>query len=254
MEIENTGDSDSQNVAARVFGPAWLNVENKSDRTESFTDLRASGETSIPKRASWTFTAPNLEENREATYTIYSKLFFDYNTSAETEFKLVSGQRFREQEYSRKEASVQNSAGPIQLDVRGTTPKIYYEDESNSINSEICIVVENQGSGIAFTENTEQDGREYNELSQTNKDTVDLTISARGAVKFRKASSSSGEFQRTKTVPDVELINGNEAYQCFTMDATGITNDETTVNIDLEADYNYKVEEDTSLTVEGRRN
>ncbi|MFB6099809.1 MAG: hypothetical protein ABEK16_00920 [Candidatus Nanohalobium sp.] len=254
MELENTGDAPARQVAARVFGPAWLNSQySKAERTETFGTLRAKSESSpsVPKTATWSFSnTPGLKENREATYTIFSKIFYSYETTATAEFKLVSGSRYREQGYTQTDASVENSQAPIQLDIRGTTPKIYYDSDGGDVTSEICVVVNNEGEGTAFT-GGEQSGRAY-EMGNAKKDTVKLTISARGDIQFQRADKN-GNFRNPLTVQNLKLINGQEGYQCFTMRASSLTNSETNVNVNLEAQYNYKKETQTQVTVEGRR-
>ncbi|MFB6159223.1 MAG: hypothetical protein ABEJ95_06235 [Candidatus Nanohalobium sp.] len=247
MELENTGDSEVRNVAARIFGPAWLNTKySKSERTKSFGTLypETDSRPGMPKMETWSLNAPDIGENREVDYTIFSKIFYSYSASTTTDFKLVSSERFRDQGYTRTDASLETMSGPIQLDIRGTTPKIYYKEDSNTIESEICIVATNSGSGTAFTSG-EMNGREY-ELSQANKDTIRLSIDARGGVNFEATGDKSGN---TVNVP---LVSGEEGYQCFTMSTGSLNNDETNVNVQVTAEYNYVKEDQTTTTVEGR--
>jgi hypothetical protein len=257
MELENTGDADAESLAVRLFGPTfgesgdrvWKSATSNVDmsrvgpRTKFIEDLRAPSESnpSIPKQVRWSLTAPSLAQSREINYNFYADIFYQYETTASTDFKLVSGQRFRDQGMTQTDADTENSDGPIQIDIRGTTPKIYYEGES--IESEICITVTNEGSGKAFTggavTGTE---RKYN-MNEANENTVELSIQDVGNVQFEPVESGD----------TVKLVGGNEGFKCYEMTASGLTNSEQNINTQITAEYNYVKETQTSVTVEGRR-
>jgi hypothetical protein len=259
LELENTGDVDAEDVAARIFGPSfgsegervWTpsngneDLSKKGPRTDSLPNaLRAPTEDnpSIPKQLRWSFTAPSLGENREIDYNFYAKFFYSYSTTGETEFKLVSDERRREQGYSQGEADIENTDGPVQLDIRGTTPKVYYEDSEEKL-SEICITVKNSGSGQVFTGGKVTGSpREYN-MKEADEGTVELSIQDVGEVSFNPTTDTGGK---------VELV-GDTGYKCYEMDAGSLQTEEKNINTQVTASYNYVEEDSTSVTVEGRR-
>jgi hypothetical protein len=257
MELENTGDADAENIAVKLFGPTfgtngdrvWKSATSDDDlsrvgpRTRSIEELRAPSESTpaIPKQVRWSLTSPSLAQSREIDYNFYADIFYQYKTTASTDFKLVSGERFREQGMTQTDADTENSDGPVQIDIRGTTPKIYYEGDA--IESEICITLTNSGSGKVFTEGavTGED-RKYN-MNEANENTVELSIQDVGNVEFDPVESGD----------TVKLVGGNEGFKCYTMTADGLTNSEQNINTQITADYNYVKETQTTVTVEGRR-
>ena len=253
MELENTGDSEAENVAARIFGPSFLYDKlSKEERTEKFGKLRAPSEDNpaIPNTRSWTFEAPAIGQNRESDYTIYSKIFYDYTTRGDTNFRVVSQNRYREQSYGQTDATLEETSGPISLDIRGTTPKIFYEsDRDEGITPELCIVATNSGEGKAFTGGQVENDQIYALGENADEDTIELTIESVGSTTFDAKSNGDGNSVK------VDLINGKEGYQCFEMNIDGSTlnNEETNINAEITADYNYVKETQTTATVEGRR-
>jgi hypothetical protein len=266
MELENTGDSDADRVVARIFGPAgfsqeenvgdrtWKDSGNEgismSDRTVNFDTLRAAGDNTpaIPKAQSLSFTAPTLAENREVTYDFYSQIFYQYETQADTDFQLVSYDRFQEEDMTRSETTLDSGSGPIQLDIRGTTPKIFYEDENaGQINSQVCIRVINNGGGTPFVEGEVEAPRYYN-VQEDMENKVRLSIQDVGNLNFDAQGDKSGN-----TV-EVELVSGSEGFQCFDVNAdVSPTTKEQNINTQITAEYGYITEDTASVTVEGRR-
>ncbi len=251
MELENTGDSDAESVYARIFGPSFINSKQTAERTENFNGLRSSSDDSpsIPKTSTWQFKAPDIGENREIDYTLHSKIFYDYETRANTDFRLVSQDRFEEEGYTQGEPTLDQSEGPINMRIRGTTPKIFYEDDGNQASSDICVVAENQGDGTAFTGGDNVGEARGYELTDEvgNEDTINLAIEEVDGISFQAEDTQSNSVS-------IELIGGEEGYQCFEMIATDLSNSETSINTRITADYNYVEETETSVTVEGRRN
>ncbi|QGA80798.1 hypothetical protein [Candidatus Nanohalobium constans] len=255
MELENTGDAEAEDVAARIFGPSVINQKSAGERTKSLGNLRSSSDTSFPGRTSWSINTNQLSSNREVNYDINANIFYGYETRADTEFKFVSRERFREQDYSRGEATIENSEAPIEIGIRGTTPITFDSNEGNP-SEQVCITVENTGSGQAFTDGDNAESREYN-LNDAEKDTVELVIDEIAGMEMEPEENTdvennarNGEEARV----DVNLIEGTEGWQCFTLrPEESLQNSETDVNTLITAEYNYKEETSTSATVEGRR-
>jgi len=270
LELENTGDADATTVAARLFGPtfassntdelAWRDSNGgdikAEERTMSFGTLTAPGENtpSIPKRKSVQFTAPALGQGREVHYNFKASVFYQYETTASTDFKLVSGTRFQEEGLERTEATLESSTGPVDLEIRGTTPKIFYRDDNTQgVESEVCIRVTNDGSGSTFLNSEtgeDDDSSRIYDVEEEDKNKVELTIQDVANVKF-DAKNTPNEKVNTETV---ELVGGNEGFQCFDMTARNLGGtDEQNINTQITANYGYTKETETTVTVEGRR-
>lgn len=256
-ELENTGDSDIEDLAARIFGPAYINNIGVGERTKELGELRAESETSFPKRATWSI-GPNdlrsLSRNREITNDIYAKIYYDYESRANTQFKLVTRERRRQEDYTPSDPVLETSEGPIEIGIEGTTPITF---DSGNIEERVCVTVENTANGIAFT-GGEGGERAYDETREdASKDSVNLFIEEiPGDIDMRLPEDSdkedisgSGEEVGVK----VNLIEGNQAWQCFIIDGES-TGSEIDVNTLITADYNYVEETSTSVTLEGRGN
>ncbi len=263
MELENTGDSDAERVVSRLFGPTfgdgartWKDSTGNSvsigERTMSFGTLRAAGDNTpaIPKAKSISLTAPSLSQNREVNYNFYSQIFYKYESQASTDFSIVSYDRFQEQDLSRSSASLDSGSGPIQLDIRGTTPKIFYEEDTSSageINSQVCIRVINEGEGTPFI-NADASAPRYYNVQDRDENKVRLNIQDVGNVEFEAQGEQSGN---TVTV---ELVSGTEGFQCYNMEANvDPQTQRQTINTQITANYGYKKENSAEVTVEGRR-
>ena len=268
LELENTGDADAERVAARIFGPTWAGspgqdeawrssddepMRDKSERTLSFGDLRAPGENtpSVPKQKSLGLTAPAYGQGREIDTTFSSRIYYKYETTGTSDLTLVSGERFTEEDMTRSNADLDTSSGPIDLSIQGTTPKVFYRDggesPSDAVESDICITVTNTGSGTTFRNgeagDEDSDSRIWN-VDSEDENQVKLSLPDVGNIEFE---SKDGD-------QTVELVSGNEGFQCYTMTADNIASqDEQTANIQVTAEYNYMKEDQTTVTVEGRR-
>jgi hypothetical protein len=273
MELENSGDADAERVAARIFGPtfsepgnadsgAWRDSDGGTvsvgERTVFFNSLRAPSENvpSVPKSKSISLTAPDLSQGREVEDEFISKIFYQYETNGNTDFQLVSGERFQNEDLERTAATVDSSSGPISLDIRGTTPIVFYPEENDgTVEEQICVRAINEGSGTPFLGGTDglgtgSDSRIYSQNSDAGyeENMVRLSIDDVANVDFDLQGEESGN------AAEIRLIDGEEGFQCFDMTAENLAgSDEQNVNTQITAEYNYVKETSTSVTVEGRR-
>ncbi|MFB6200284.1 MAG: hypothetical protein ABEJ83_05345 [Candidatus Nanohaloarchaea archaeon] len=270
IELKNKGDVDAQNVAFRLFNPpfgtsgqkrTWRGVNRDLTSTggrtlSTFNTLRAPTENNpaIPATATISMTAPEIGQGNTISYTFLGKLFYTYNTSAQTEIQVMSQERFRESGVARKQPSVDTSSGPIQLDVRTATPIIQYSGDTGP-NSEMCVIVRNKGSGTPFLvdgSNSALTGsdRVYN-VNDSNADKVKLTVHDVGNFDL----DANPETDTDKNSVTVKLV-GSKGIQCFGIDQTDSVTEgsgQKTYNVQMEAKYGYTRETSTAVTVEGRR-
>ena len=265
MELENTGGQDIENVYARLFGPTFATGESKqrtwrsSDgggvspeyRTMSFDELTPATDTSpaIPSRDSVTFTAPEIDQGRINNINFKTRIQYKTETTANTEIQVMSDERYQETAASQTSPPVENSDGPIQIDVQGFTPHIFYN--VGTVDEEMCFTVTNEGEGVPFLVSGAQgiSGTDLGyEIDDSAEDKVRLTVENVGNINFENQEGSGNS-------ATVEII-GNEGYQCFDMSLQGlgqITDLEQTTQIPIRAEYGYQEETSTSVTVEGRR-
>lgn len=265
MELENAGGQEVSNVTATLFGPTFASSESQqrtwrtSDgggvdseyRTMTFGTLTPASDTSpaVPSRDTVTFTSPSLEEGRINNYNFNSRIQYTTETTADTEIQVMSDERYQETETSQTSPSVENSDGPIQIGVQGTTPHVFYD--VGTADEEMCFTVINEGEGMPFlvtgNDGVSQDDSGY-DVTESAEDKVRLTVEDVGNVNFE--SQETGE-----NSANVELI-GNEGYHCYDMELSGlgqITDLEQTTDIPIDVQYGYQEETSTSITVEGRR-
>ena len=247
MEIENIGDAEATNTQAWLFGPAFLNDMGDEVRTLEWGSLEKASDTSFARSKGTSITAPEVDEGRESTYNIYSKIFFGYETTAETDIKVVSYDRFEEQGYSRGKASMESSSGPIKLGIQGQTPIRF--DSSNSdgdntgtINRDLCITIDNVGGGTPFS-GTLNGVPSNGDIPNDRENKVALSVEE--------------DSEKLNLEPqDSETVSLRKGYLCYTLstaDEEALTQPETNLNLEVKADYNYAKETSTSVTVEGRR-
>lgn len=266
MELENSGDNDARNVAARLFGPAglspdstgpktWRNSDEErvaeTDRTMTFGNLRAAQENNpaIPKAQSVSLTAPRRD--RDVSYTFYSKIFYQYQTQATSDFSLVANERFQDEGMTQSETTLDSGTGPIELDIRGRTPIRFFRDGENPgrIREQVCVRVVNEGGGTPFINAKVDNPREYN-VEDRDRNKVLLSIQDIGNVNFEP----QGDPDRQNDKYVVELVSGNEGFQCFDMDAqVSPSTEEININTEITAEYGYVKETETTVEVEGRR-
>jgi hypothetical protein len=253
-ELENTGDADIEKMATRIFGPAYIQNIGVGERTREIGELRAESDTSFPQRVTWNIGSSNLrnlDRNREITNDIYTKIYYDYESRANTQFKFVTRERRRQKEYEPGDPVLETSEGPVEIGIEGTTPIIFDDGE---VEERVCVTIENTADGVAFT------GGEVEEIaydeSDATKNSVNLFIEEiPGSINVKLPESSNKEDisgSEEEIGVEANLIEGYQANQCFIFKGS-TTSSEVDVNTLITAKYNYVEETSTSVTLEGTR-
>lgn len=255
LELKNEGEVDAENTAARLFNVPFSGNKNwnlDGSKTKEFGTLEAADpENDLPARPhreNWRLEAPNIQDGLTVPYKFMTRIFYKYRTNANTEITLMSQDRFREQGKTGR-PSLENSDGPIQMEIRTETPIVFYPEEDGSTRqSEMCVIVRNEGDGTPFyfeKGETYKPGsdRRYS-VSDEDTDRVQLSIEDAGNIQFK--SESGGD---TDTV---ELI-GSKGISCWTIEANFGAQSEIQreVPVTMEADYGYYKEDQVSVTVRG---
>lgn len=237
MEIQNTGGQTAENVEAELFnipfdgGNSWNIESGPSDNLDLESSDPQAGVPSSPRTLTWTVNSPGGPENTRIPYDIYADVEYDYSTVATTELQIMSQERFRNTGATRGQPTVDNSVGPVQMDVRTRSPIVYYAG-GESTSPRFCVVVRNTGQGTPVV-----DGEE---------DTVELSITSTGQLSVQPEDDDAGQ------EVEVDLV-GNRGVACYETSGALETDRQVTLPISMTADYSYNTETSTSVTVDTTR-
>ncbi|NMJ76886.1 hypothetical protein GLU64_00535 [Nanohaloarchaea archaeon] len=264
MTLVNDGDHDASSVYARLYNPpfggsgddkTFRNPNGNMDeeyRTLSFNTLNSEGDQTpaVPATSQKDFQSPDLESDRDVSYTFNSYIAFNYSTVGTADVQVLSQEEFRNQGSPQGSANLENSRAPVQMEVRTPTPIPIYDDASGNPEKDFCVIVRNQGSGTPFNPDAVPTGPTDGEFNLTEiedkKNEVEVTVEDVGDVNFIADGTASSQ---TKTVE----IFDSKGVGCFTMELTQDSLVQTTVPVRIDANYGYRKAERTSLRVEGRR-
>ncbi len=260
IQLVNEGDRDAEDAYARLFGPSFASSESDdrtwrtSDRDEvsreyrtmEIGNLRAGTDTSpaVPSQDSITFTAPSMERDVDSTFR--SQIYYKYGTETTFDLQIMSDERYQDTGTSQTQPTAENSPAPIQIEVQGTTPHVFYEE--GTADDELCLTVTNEGGGEVFLEDAYVGDEIGYDVEDEHEDKVEITIEDVGNVNFE--SQETGE-----NTAEVDIIGGSEGHHCFDMILEGlgdVTDLEQTDSYQVETSYGYMEEEASSVTVEGR--
>lgn len=263
LRLKNVGEGEATNVQAKIFGPPFGNPseqewkvmtvnpssEGTGDRVIDFNTLRPADEEAgvpaTPREGIVTLQPPNLDEGVTIPYDIFARVAYKYQNRGVTEIQLMGDQRYRKSNVERSQPTLENTDGPIHMEIRTRTPIVFY-GEGQTTSSNLCVIVRNEGTGTPY-----MPSETTTDPSDSVLNKVQLTINSAGSIGFRPAGSSEA-----KEKTPVDLV-GNKGIQCF--EFTNLQEEFTTDNIQktlpitLEADYNYYKETQTSVTVKGTK-
>lgn len=250
MTLVNDGEGTAEDVQARLFNVPFSGDNSwnlNSERVIEFGDLEpADDENNLPAREAtqyWTADSPDLQDGVTIPYQFMSEVFYKYQTRGTTSVTLMDQQRFRE-EGDPSRPTLDTTSGPIQMEIRTRSPIVFYPQDGANRNTEMCVVVRNQGAGTPFIHDRVYNGDSYNlEEDDTNK--VKVRVQDQGRISFEAEDGSN------TAIVD---IFGNRGIGCFTVNVDswneGVGPQEE-VPIVLEAEYGYSKETSTSVTVSG---
>lgn len=256
LTLINDGDATAENVVARLFNVPFAGESDSNnnvwklqgDRSISFGTLEAADEeNNLPARESnqyWTLTSPSLSNGVTIPYQFLARVYYKYQTRGTTSITLMDQDRFREEgQVSRP--TLDNTAGPVQMEIRTQSPIVFYPEDEGNRQTEMCVVVKNEGSGTPFIHSEGYSGGSY-DVEESNSNKVRLRIPDQGNIQFTPSDGSGN-------TAVVELF-GNRGISCFNINVEGWdegVGPQQEVPVVLEADYGYYKETDTSVTVRG---
>jgi hypothetical protein len=231
--VKNTGGATAESVSMQVFN--LPEVWQGSNEQVSFGTLRPPQPEddipAVPRERTVTLGAPEFDKQVQIPYDVMGRLSYEYETTGVSEIKLMGFERFRQTEGTRSEVSVDNTGGPIQLDIRTRTPIVFFGNDDSA--SRLCVIVRNKGPGTVYLPSQGQ---------SEGLDKVELSVRA------------SSEFGLNPTDdPTVTLVEGH-GVQCY--EFTGLSGDDaniqTTVPVRITAEYGYFKEASSTVTVTGK--
>jgi|AntRauMinimDraft_2_1070382.scaffolds.fasta_scaffold00001_169 hypothetical protein len=255
LQLRNVGGTEAENVVARLFnrdfeGDGTWNIQGQGESVDDLKNIyfgsleSADPDTDAPAISvprTWNLEAPDLEVSQQVPYDFYTRVFYQYNTRANTEVQIMSNERYNELGVSRSQPELDNSGGPIQLDIRTRTPVVFTSTGQDTQPVPIRVVVTNEGSGTSFVQSA-YTGEESYEIGEDDTGKIELEIGAAGN------SVSFDSNQET-----VRMVNG-EGVKSFTMNVDRVSSQDIqrTVPITVTANYGYYQDTSTSITVNGR--
>ena len=255
LQLRNVGGTEADHVVARLFNREFTsssdtwNVQGEgSDVGELKRKYRSnlpapdpqSDAPAISVPLTWNLEAPDLDISQTVPYDFNARVFYQYETTANSEIQIMSNDRYNELGTSRSQPDLENTGGPIQVDVRTRTPIVFTNSGQDTQPVPIRVVITNEGSGTPFLPSAYSD-EEYN-VGEEESERVELEIEAAG---------SAVEFDSNQQ--PVRLVNG-EGVKSFTMNVERISDQDIqqTIPITVTADYGYYKDTSTSVTVNGR--
>lgn len=218
VQLINSGEEEAsiRDVSLTRI-PVGTGAANWGKRGEfSFSNPRpgdaSTGVKAVSVEDTVTIIPPEVENTINPTVGL--SVEYDYTTVGSTTITVMDQDRFVDENPSRENPGLDNSAGPVQMEVRASSPVA-----ASSGEEEVCVVVKNKGSGEVVGEK------------------VDLSVESTGGAQLSGSAT-------------LDLVNG-EASKCFRM--TGISADSSLdVEVFFTADYTYRTSSGTSVTVRSR--
>jgi len=253
MVMENTGERTAEQVSVTLFNTPFNEDETTWQASgDSRTPEILSGQTlqpgdaeagvpASPFQVSEQLTSPTDIEGR-IPYDIMAEISYRYDTIGTSEIVLMGQERFRNSDVTRSQPSMDNTAGPISISIRTSSPIVFYgENNQEQAASQACLIVRNNGDGVPVLKGELADGD-----SET-RNAVELNLDTAASVGVTSTQSDEDSSE-----VDVQLV-GNKGVHCyeFTNLADYSPSEQLTLPLTAEADYFYEKETQTSVTVDG---
>ncbi len=166
LEIENTGGTTARNVEVELYGieGQWRNADGSvidSTLKKSFGTLKPPlPERNIPgdfRMVQWNLMTPPIAQGLKLPLTITARVTYDYNTSGFLQITAVNENEYERMRIEGKSPDapiIQNSNGPIKLDVPTADQYRYIvvSTEEDEFTYPFRIIFTNVGSGFPLSE------------------------------------------------------------------------------------------------------
>ncbi len=255
LQVKNSGSQDTTHARVKLYnipfsGSQSWDISQGSQEMDLGTLRAADPDTDSPavtKPQTWTLEAPDLDSGVSIPYDVHARLFYSYQTTATSDIQVMSGQQFRESGATRSRPTIDNTGGPIQMEVRSRTPVVFFGgSEDNPPSADMCVIANNVGGGTPFDPEVSEGDFSSQATDDGTRNRIEVTLEVAGSAFQIDGDSSS----QTKEVTMV----GNQGVSCFTLEPNSFSSGDiqATLPVTITADYNYYLDTQTSITVNGR--
>lgn len=238
MELLNVGDADADVEIARLYGHVISDDDNawSLDGDEQVRDdigIVQAGDQDfdpLPRDVVWRMTAPETISQSTSPYTWNAGVYYGYQTNASTSIDLID---------SRDEQAgipgVTNTRAPVRLDVTTQSP-ILVDDDTDEVR--VRVEASNVGQGEIYSPDTEFEEDPFDVDDEEYSDSLRIKMND---------PPGSTEVSGDNEV-DVDVSRGT-ARHTFELDLPESFDSPLTVELSLQADYIYRTDRATRVTV-----
>jgi hypothetical protein len=245
LQIENQGSTTATNVVMEIIGASWDQAKTETIAKMSPPDLTMKpavpGDFEIYNPSLQPYS--RLPEGVEAQVDLRAKVTYNYDSNGQVSIPIVNKDEYRRRLKMNKEVpatkSVQNSNGPIHLDIdeRGLSPIVAGTDQGTTEDVAMTITINNVGSGAPIT------GDQIGAMA------VNLDLMGSGAT-FLECLGNTAYAGTTISNMPITLRRGEHyTIPCKVRVSTPLTED--TVSVLFRTSYKYFVEQPLTITVVG---
>ncbi|MFB6292122.1 MAG: hypothetical protein ABEI58_01875, partial [Candidatus Nanohaloarchaea archaeon] len=158
----------------------------------------------------------------------------------------MSGKQFRQTGATRSRPTIDNTGGPIQLEVRSRTPVVFFGgSEDNPPSADMCVIAKNVGGGTPFHPSVPEDKFSSRATDDGILNKIKISLEVAGSA-FQISGSSSATHNVTMV--------GDQGVSCFTLSPNSFSSGDiqATLPVTMTASYNYYTDTQTSVKVNGR--
>lgn len=249
LQTINLGEHDAEDVSAELYNVpfdgenSWSFREGDGQWVDQGVVRSADPDADLPARTQnirWALTAPNLDSDLDIPYNFRTRIYYKYRSVGTSTLTLMDQETYREEGSSGRPV-IDNSASPVNLEIRTRTPIVY-----EGGGSEMCIIARNEGEGTAFLHEEAYQDPEY-EIGDENANKVLVSVPDQANVDF----SSEEEVDSEENTVEVNLIGG-EGIACYEIDVSNAgSQDRLEVPVRIDADYGYVKDASQEVTVRG---
>ena len=248
MVVKNEGGRAAQNAKALLYNyPSVWSSDDGTNAVLDFGNIRAPdpdrNRPSPPARDDATIQVnSDYRQGQNVPVDVKAVLVYDYDTIADTGV-IVAPRTLAPEVDSSPE--VDNTAGPVQMDVVSEAVISVPEDETQA-STQVCLEVENAGGGTPLLPSVYDSGIRSVPLSNINENVNAMEVTAEINSEI---VSVSGENPKT-----IRLYDGTATTRCWDLQANvgQNINRQTTERVSFVSEYAYRDKDSIGLSITGR--
>jgi hypothetical protein len=257
MVVKNKGGQPAQNAKALLYNyPSVWSSDDGTYAVLDFGDIRAPdpdrNRPSPPARDDATIEVKSdYRQGQNVPVDVKALLAYNYNTIADTSVVVAPRSLAPEVDPS---PEVDNTAGPVQMDVVSEAVISVPEDETQA-STQVCLEVKNAGSGTPLLPSVYEDNDGNNEVDIRSLPTgnTDKNVNAMEVTAEINSNLVSVSGENPKTI---RLYDGTATTRCWNIQtkqgAAENINRQTTERVSFLAEYAYRDKDSIGLSITGR--